>query len=69
MPPRAGFKTADRGAATQVYVATHDNLAGVSGYYFEDCNPVTPAGRHMQDVALAERLWAVSEELTGDYLS
>ncbi|UCG73220.1 MAG: hypothetical protein JSV45_02215 [Chromatiales bacterium] len=69
MPPRAGFKTPEQGAATQVYVAARRNLDGVSGYYFEDCNPVTPDGPHMQDVALAERLWAVSEELTGDYLS
>lgn len=68
-PLRPGFKTPDQGAATQVYVAAHRNLDGVSGYYFEDCNPVTPDGPHMQDVALAERLWAVSEELTSDYLS
>ena len=68
-PLRPGFKTPDQGAATQVYVAAHRNLDGVSGYYFEDCNPVTPDGPHMQDVALAERLWAVSEELTGDYLA
>ena len=67
-PLRKGFKRADKGAATQVYVAADPRLAGVSGYYFEDCNPVEPTGPHMQDDALALRLWEVSEELVADYL-
>jgi len=67
-PLRKGFKTADQGAATQVYVAIHPNLDGVSGYYFEDCNPVQPDGPHMQDYELAAKLWDVSEELTEAYL-
>lgn len=67
-PLRKGFKTAVQGAATQVYVATDPRLAGVSGYYFEDCNPVEPDGPHMHDDALALKLWQVSEELTAAYL-
>lgn len=67
-PLRKGFKTADQGAATQVYVAADPRLAGVSGYYFEDCNPVEPDGPHMHDDALALKLWEVSEELTAAYL-
>ena len=67
-PLRPGIKTAPQGAATQVYVAAHPSLDGVSGYYFEDCNPVEPDGPHMGDMALAARLWEVSEELTRDYL-
>lgn len=34
-------KAAEACAATQVYVATNPLLQGVSGAYFEDCNPVT----------------------------
>ena len=68
-PLRKGFKTSDQGAATQVYVGADPRLAKVSGYYFEDCNPVTPDGPHMQDDALALRLWEVSEELTAAYLA
>jgi len=68
-PLRKGFKTADQGASTQVYVAIDANLDGVSGFYFEDCNPVEPAGPHMHDDALALRLWDVSEELTAPYLT
>jgi NAD(P)-dependent dehydrogenase (short-subunit alcohol dehydrogenase family) len=67
-PLREGFKTANQGASTQVYVAVDPRLSGVSGYYFEDCNPVEPEGPHMHDDALALKLWDVSEELTSDYL-
>jgi NAD(P)-dependent dehydrogenase (short-subunit alcohol dehydrogenase family) len=67
-PLRKGFKTADQGAATQVYVAADPRLKGVSGYYFEDCNPVDPEGPHMHDETLALKLWEVSEELTAAYL-
>lgn len=67
-PLRKGFKTPDQGAATQVYVAADPILKGISGYYFEDCNPVDPSGPHMHDSALAAKLWQVSEELTADYL-
>jgi NAD(P)-dependent dehydrogenase (short-subunit alcohol dehydrogenase family) len=67
-PLRPGMKTVDKGAATQVYVGASPNLNGVSGYWFEDCNPVTPDGPHMQDYELAGRLWDVSEELTAAYI-
>jgi NAD(P)-dependent dehydrogenase (short-subunit alcohol dehydrogenase family) len=67
-PLRPGMKTVDKGAATQVYVSVSPNLKNVSGYWFEDCNPVTPDGPFMQDYNLAGRLWDVSEELTAPYL-
>ncbi|MFT5482023.1 MAG: NAD(P)-dependent dehydrogenase (short-subunit alcohol dehydrogenase family) [Halieaceae bacterium] len=62
-------KTPEEGAATQVYVATAPALEGVSGAYFEDCNPVRVSGaHHMDDPAMAARLWAVSEEMTSQFL-
>jgi NAD(P)-dependent dehydrogenase (short-subunit alcohol dehydrogenase family) len=61
------FKTIPEGAATQCYVATSPDLAGVTGYYYDDCNPVVP-NEHMQDDAMAAKLWALSEELVADYL-
>lgn len=60
-------KTISQGAATTCYVATYPELADVSGLYFDDCDAVTPGG-YMEDREMARRLWAVSEELTGDYL-
>ena len=62
-------KTPAQGAATQLYVATHPSLNNVSGAYFEDCNPVTISGsHHMTDKLMAEKLWQVAEEMTGEYL-
>jgi NAD(P)-dependent dehydrogenase (short-subunit alcohol dehydrogenase family) len=61
-------KTIPQGAATTVYVATAPALADTSGHFFEDCNPIL-AGGYTEDRAMAKRLWAVSEELTADYLS
>jgi NAD(P)-dependent dehydrogenase (short-subunit alcohol dehydrogenase family) len=62
-------KTPAEGAATQVYVATNPDLEGVSGAYFEDCNPVRISGdNHMFDEVMAERLWTLAEDMTGDYL-
>lgn len=64
----AFMKSVEAGAATQVYVATHPALAGVSGQFFRDCNPIVPEG-HLQDDAMAARLWAVSEERVREYLA
>jgi NAD(P)-dependent dehydrogenase (short-subunit alcohol dehydrogenase family) len=61
------MKPVEAGAATQTYVATAPQLAGVSGCYFADCNPEVPDGE-MQNPELAARLWDVSVELTKPYL-
>ena len=60
-------RSAEQGAATQCYVATAPALEGVSGAYFADCNPARTS-IHARNRELAARLWAVSEELTADYL-
>jgi len=62
------MKSVEEGAATQTYVATNPALAGVNGYYFVDCNPSPGDTPAMQDDAMAERLWAVSAELTAQWL-
>ena len=57
-------KSVPQGAATQCYVATSPDLNGVAGRYFADCREAKThplAG----DRNLADRLWRVSEELTG----
>jgi NAD(P)-dependent dehydrogenase (short-subunit alcohol dehydrogenase family) len=61
------FKTIPQGAATQCYVATSPILDGVTGYYFDNCNPAVPS-EHMQDDRMAAKLWEVSAELVADYL-
>jgi WW domain-containing oxidoreductase len=62
-------KNIEEGAATSCYVATSPLLGSTSGRYFEDCNAIDLIGdTHMQDMAMADRLWLLSEELTKDHL-
>jgi len=61
-------KSVEEGAATSCFVATSPRLGSTSGRYFEDCNAVEVPGTHMQDMAMADRLWFLSEELTRPYL-
>ncbi|MDJ0878871.1 MAG: SDR family NAD(P)-dependent oxidoreductase [Halieaceae bacterium] len=60
-------KTVEEGAATQTYLATHPSLAGVRGYYFDNCN-VGEGTAYLTDDALAARLWETSLALAADYL-
>lgn len=56
------LKNVGEGAATQCFVATHPSVADVSGEYFSNCN-VARSTRNGQDLAMAERLWTVTEEI------
>ena len=62
------MKTIPEGAATSCYVATSPDLVGVRGFYFADCNVNEGETPYIHDVAMAARLWQVSEEITRDYL-
>lgn len=62
-------KTIEQGAATTCHVATSPDLGSTSGQYFEDCNAVTVTGEgHMHDMAMADELIRVSDELAAGYL-
>ena len=64
-------KNIEQGAATTAYVATNPALRNVSGYFFNDCNPVvaeSPAN-NLYNEEMAAKLWQVSTQLTADYLS
>ena len=61
-------KTVGAGAATTCYVATAPALDKVSGIFFEHCNPHRPGG-HTENIEMAAKLWAVSEELTAGYFA
>jgi len=58
------FKTTAQGAATQCYVAVHPSMRE-NGAYFADCNVRQPR-RAARDLALAERLWQVSERIVAE---
>jgi NAD(P)-dependent dehydrogenase (short-subunit alcohol dehydrogenase family) len=60
------LKSAQQGAATQCYLATHPSVAGVTGGYFRDCNLAasSPLGR---DDAAAVRLWETSDAIVAKF--
>lgn len=60
-----GIKDVAQGAATQVFVATHPSLAGVTGQYFANSN-VARARRDGTDAGTAARLWDVTERIVAD---
>ncbi|MEU0515455.1 SDR family NAD(P)-dependent oxidoreductase [Amycolatopsis sp. NPDC006125] len=73
-PADPSFKTPEQGAATQVWAATSPQLDGLGGLYCEDCDLAEPTDStemiagvrdYAVDPAEAERLWALSAELTG----
>ena len=56
--------TPEQGAQTSIYVATAPEIAGMSGFYFSDSQPVVPS-KAAQDDEAARQLWAISEGLVG----
>ena len=73
--PNPNFKTAEQGAATQVWAATSPRLDGMGGVYCEDVDIAVLVGddhparggvrHHAIDPDDAARLWKLSAELTG----
>ena len=68
-----GFKTIPQGAATQTWAATADELEGRGGFYCEDCHIAEQDDERFDggvrsyalDEEKAERLWEMSQEMTG----
>lgn len=59
------LKSIPEGAATQCYLATHPDVAGVSGKYFADCNE-SHTSSHGRDASMASKLWEVSEQIVDE---
>ncbi len=58
-----GAISAEKGAKTQIHLATSPNVEGVTGKYFDLCKPKEPDSRALNE-SDQERLWDVSEDLT-----
>jgi WW domain-containing oxidoreductase len=56
------LKTIPEGTATQIWAATHPDTATLTGQYFADCN-VAKSSAHGQNMDMAARLWARTEEI------
>lgn len=73
-PPESAWKTIPQGAATQCWAATADELEGKGGLYCEDCNVAeqddTSTSGGVRSYAIdpenANKLWALSEQMTGE---
>lgn len=66
---RAGFgdypgESVEKGARTAVYLASSPDVEAVTGRYFENCR-ATRSSPQSYDLRLQERLWEMSEDLTG----
>lgn len=69
------FKTPSQGAATSVWCAANAQLDGQGGVYCEDCDIAEPVAADDKgfagvrpwavDPALADKLWTLSERMTG----
>ncbi len=53
-----------KGAATSIYLASSPDVEGVTGKYFSN-RRATRSNAESYDTAVAERLWELSERLTG----
>jgi hypothetical protein len=72
------FKTTAQGAATSIWCATSPQLNGLGGVYCQDCDIAPPISDSdirsgvyawATDPEAAERLWSLSEKLTGHSFS
>ncbi len=58
------MRSPERGAATQIYLASSRQVEAISGGYFVDCR-LARSSPQSYDTALARRLWDISADLTG----
>jgi NAD(P)-dependent dehydrogenase (short-subunit alcohol dehydrogenase family) len=61
---RPFLRSPQKGAETAVFLAVDDSMAGVSGGYYFDKHPIKTSTL-AADVALQDRVWALSIEQTG----
>ncbi len=59
------LKTPRQGAQTTIYCAVSEDLAGVSGRYFADCEERPLVTAVAKDCNAANKLWDVSEKMVG----
>ncbi len=58
------LKTPEQGARTTIYLASSDEVEGVTGKYYADCKEKI-SNRESYDLDAANRLWEVSAQMTG----
>jgi NAD(P)-dependent dehydrogenase (short-subunit alcohol dehydrogenase family) len=61
---RPFFRSVAKGAQSSIWLASSDEAAELNDLYFYDCKPIKPK-RWARDKTAADKLWLVSEQLTG----
>jgi NAD(P)-dependent dehydrogenase (short-subunit alcohol dehydrogenase family) len=64
-PPRLEVIPVEQGAATSIWAAVSDELAGLGGLYLADCSISENVAPYAVDPQRAQRLWTISERLCG----
>jgi NAD(P)-dependent dehydrogenase (short-subunit alcohol dehydrogenase family) len=64
-PPRLEVIPVEQGAATSVWAAVSDELAGLGGLYLAECSISENVAPYAVDPQRAQRLWTISERLCG----
>ena len=59
------FKTPSQGSQTTVHCAVAEEVSGVSGKYFGDCNIQHLKTVSAKDDEMAEQLWKISAQMVG----
>ncbi len=60
---RPFMKSAEKGAETNIYLASSPEVEGITGKYFTN-KKVVKSSKESYDASLSKRLWQVSAELT-----
>ncbi len=58
------FQTPEQGARTAIYLASNEDVSGITGEYFYQCK-IAKSSRRSKDMALAKRLFEFSKQLVG----
>lgn len=61
---RLSGMTPDKAAETAIYLATADEVASSSGFYWDKCKP-KPSSERSKNTEDAARLWKMSEQMCG----
>jgi len=69
MAPIVGafMQSSEKGARTQIYLASSLEVEGLTGKYFVRSR-LEPSSKESNDIESAKRLWETSEELTRPWL-
>lgn len=59
------FQTPEQGAGTAIYLASSEEVEGITGEYFYRCK-IAKSSKRSKDMGIAKRLFEVSEEIVGD---